>query len=208
MIRVTRRIRLLPLSLFIAAFCCDARSAAQILQPDFLWSGVAPGSEGKTSPEATRITPEGEHVISNIHRPAIFVYLPANVAATGVAVLVIPGGGHREIWIDHEGFNIATWLNHNGVPAFVLKYRLAREPGSTYTVDGTELSDVQRAIRLIRSRAAEWGIDPNRLGAGKKHTVRLPRLRRRRPPGHFRRRSRALSCSTEGGRLHRAPRVF
>jgi len=79
-------------------------------------------------------------------------------------VLVIPGGGHRELWMDHEGYNIAEWLSHHGVAAFVLKYRLAREPGSTYAVEGTELSDAQRALRLIKSRATEWGVDPNRLG--------------------------------------------
>jgi acetyl esterase/lipase len=90
--------------------------------------------------------------------------LPPKGNATGAAVLVIPGGGHRELWMDHEGYNVAAWLSQHGVAAFVLKYRLAKEAGSTYTVEGTELSDVQRALRLIRSRSAEWDVDPNRLG--------------------------------------------
>jgi endo-1,4-beta-xylanase len=76
----------------------------------------------------------------------------------------MPGGGHRELWIDHEGYNVAAWLSSQGVAAFVLKYRLAKEPGSTYTVEGTELSGTQRALRLIKSRAAEWGVDPNHPG--------------------------------------------
>ena len=66
--------------------------------------------------------------------------------------------------MDHEGYRVAAWLSSHGVAAFVLKYRLAKEEGSSYTVDGTELGDVERALRLIRSRAVEWGVDPDRLG--------------------------------------------
>lgn len=66
--------------------------------------------------------------------------------------------------MDHEGYRVAKWLSDHGVAAFVLKYRLAREPGSTYTVEGTALSDIKRALRLVRSRASEWGVDPERIG--------------------------------------------
>lgn len=141
-----------------------ASSLAQVPDPIYLWPQGAPGSEGKTAPESTRLSADGEHIISSINRPAILPYLPDKGSTTGAAVLVIPGGGHRELWMDHEGYNVASWLSHHGVAAFVLKYRLAKEPGSTYTVEGTELNDTQRALRLIRSRAAKWGIDPNRLG--------------------------------------------
>jgi endo-1,4-beta-xylanase len=79
-------------------------------------------------------------------------------------VIIAPGGGHRELWIDHEGYAVAEWLSDHGIAGFVLKYRLARETGSTYSVEGTELGDMQRAIRLVRSRAAEWGLDPSRIG--------------------------------------------
>src|SRR2546421_326254 len=75
-----------------------------------------------------------------------------------------PGGGHSALWMDHEGYNIASWLSARGVAGFVLKYRLARETGSTYTIEGTSLADTQRAIRLVRSRAAEWGVNPDRIG--------------------------------------------
>jgi endo-1,4-beta-xylanase len=136
--------------------------AQQLVVP--LWPGVAPGSERKTAAESVRVTEQGDHVISGVHHPSITVYLPVPGTDTGVSVLVIPGGGHREIWIDHEGYNVAAWLSQHGIAAFVLKYRLAREPGSTYTVEGTELQDTQRAIRLIRSRAAEWKVDPDRIG--------------------------------------------
>ena len=129
-----------------------------------LWTGTPPGSMETTVPEALRITPEGDHVIWAVHHPSITVYLPAAGSSTGVGVLVIPGGGHKEIWIDHEGYAVAAWLSQHGIAAFVLKYRLAREPGSKYTIEGTELQDTQRALRTIRSRAAEWGVKPDHLG--------------------------------------------
>nr|MBA3440695.1 alpha/beta hydrolase [Pyrinomonadaceae bacterium] len=80
------------------------------------------------------------------------------------AVIIVPGGGHRELWVDHEGHHLAKWLSARGIAAFVLKYRLAREPNSTYKVDEHALIDTQRAIRLVRSRARGWGIAPSRIG--------------------------------------------
>ena len=130
----------------------------------YLWPNGAPGSAGQTAAETVRITPDGEHIVSTVHHPSITVYTPSADKATGAAVIVIPGGGHREIWMDHEGYRVAAWLREHGVAAFVLKYRLAREAGSTYTVEGTELQDIQRTIRLVRSRASDWSIDPNRVG--------------------------------------------
>ena len=143
-----------------------AAAMAQIGPPTiFLWPNGAPGSEGKADiPEGARVTPQGDHVLSAIHRPAIIPYGPMHDTGTGAAVVIIPGGGHSELWIDHEGHNVAKWLAAHGVTAFVLKYRLAREKGSTYTVEGTALADTQRAIRLIRSQAAGYHIDPNRIG--------------------------------------------
>jgi acetyl esterase/lipase len=129
-----------------------------------LWPAGAPGSQGKTAPEIVRVSPQGDHIISSIHSPSVTVYLPPPGKATGVAVIIAPGGGHRELWIDHEGYAVAEWLSDHGVAGFVLKYRLARETGSTYTVEGTELQDMQRAIRLVRSRASEWSLDPSRIG--------------------------------------------
>jgi len=130
-----------------------------------LWPNGAPGSAGKTEAETMRIAqPGGDHVVTLVNQPSIAPYVPVPGQGNGAAVLVIPGGGHREIWIDHEGYNVARWLSQRGVAAFVLKYRLAKATNSTYTVDGDELGDVQRAIRLVRSRAKDWGIDPHRLG--------------------------------------------
>jgi acetyl esterase/lipase len=130
-----------------------------------VWPGDAPGSEGKTATEKVRLTPEdGEHVVSSVHRPTLTLFLPTAAQASGAAVIVCPGGGHRELWMDHEGYNVGRWLAAHGVAALVLKYRLAREEGSDYKVEEHSLADAQRAIRLVRSRAGEWGVDPARVG--------------------------------------------
>jgi len=138
--------------------------AAQEPTPILLWPNGAPGSEGKTAPEAVRLTELGEHIVSQVHHPSLTPYLPVAGQGTGAAVVVIPGGGHRELWMDHEGYRVGRWLAAHGIAAFVLKYRLAREPGSTYTIEGHSLKDVQRALRLVRSRASTWGIAPDRVG--------------------------------------------
>jgi acetyl esterase/lipase len=129
-----------------------------------LWPNGAPGSEGKTGKEKVRISEEGDHVISNIHNPSITTYLPLKDKSTGAAVIIVPGGGHKELWIDHEGYTEAKWLSDRGIATFVLKYRLAKDSNSTYTIDKDELADILRAIRLVRSRAKEWGIDTARMG--------------------------------------------
>jgi endo-1,4-beta-xylanase len=137
-----------------------------IAQPEeiLLWPNGAPGSEGKMPDEKVRVTATGDHVVSGIHSPSITPFLPTPGKANGTAVIIAPGGGHRELWIDHEGYNPAKWLSERGVTAFVLKYRLAREEKSTYTIDEHELADIRRAIRLVRSRAKEWNIDTARIG--------------------------------------------
>src|SRR5579863_6816818 len=85
-----------------------------------LWPNGAPGSEGKNTAETVRITPEGDHIVSNVNQPSITVYLPAKDTATGAAVVIAPGGGHVELWMDHEGYNVANWLSAHGVAAFIL----------------------------------------------------------------------------------------
>ena len=130
----------------------------------YLWPNGAPGSEGKTSEEVVKVQPAGDRVISNVHKPSITVYLPSKETATGASVVIAPGGGHSALWADHEGHNIAKYLQERGVAGFVLKYRLAREKESTYTIEGTSLQDTQRAIKLVKSKSAEWGVDPERIG--------------------------------------------
>ena|SRR5438309_11521479 len=120
-----------------------------------LWPDGAPGSEGKTDKEVVQRAASGERSVFSVHHPSISPYLPPQARATGAAVIVIPGGGHRVLAIDHEGYNVAQWLSERGIAAFVLKYRLARETNSTYQVEVHAFADTQRAIRLVRSRASE-----------------------------------------------------
>jgi endo-1,4-beta-xylanase len=151
-------------SLFAAICSLVLFAAASFAQEQILlWPSGAPGSEGKNAPETMRISPPDEQVLSNINFPSITPFLPDPVKENGVAVIVIPGGGHRDVWITHEGYRVAEAMRQRGIAAFVLRYRLYRAEGSTYTLDD-ELKDVQRALRLVKSRAAEWKIDPERVG--------------------------------------------
>ena len=150
------RLAILTLATAMATFAADP-------QVVLLWPAGAPGSEGKTGDEVVRVV-NGENVVNNVHKPSIVVYLPAMEKGTGAAVVIAPGGGHSDLWADHEGHNVAKWLRDNGVAGIVVKYRLARQKESTYTVEGHAFPDMLRAIRVVRSRAAEWGIDPARVG--------------------------------------------
>ncbi|MDB6039574.1 MAG: Endo,4-beta-xylanase [Verrucomicrobiales bacterium] len=129
-----------------------------------LWPNGAPGSEGKKAAEVVERGKNGERSVFQVHNPSIAPYLPPRAKATGAAVIVIPGGGHRVLAIEHEGYNVGLWLSEHGIAAFVLKYRLARETNSTYKVEVEALADTQRAVRMVRSRAQEWGIDPASVG--------------------------------------------
>ena len=153
--------RTLSIVVLLTASFAAAQRPAEIP----LWPGGAPGSDGKPTTEVVTTSASGELSVSGIHHPSITPYLPTRESATGLAILVVPGGGHRVLAITHEGYNVAEWLRDRGIAAFVLKHRLAREAGSTYKIEVEAFADTQRALRLIRSRANEWGIDPDRLGA-------------------------------------------
>jgi endo-1,4-beta-xylanase len=146
--------------LFIASLAMAADAPPVIL----LWPNGAPGSEGKTADEVVKVTANGERIITGVNKPSVTVFLPKNEIATGVGVLIAPGGGHYQLSYDSEGCYVGQWLAERGIAGFVLTNRLAREKGSTYTIEGDELPDTQRAMRLIRSHAAEWNVDPDRLG--------------------------------------------
>ena len=153
-------------ALFLAtSLLSTALLAAELPKEILLWPNGAPGSEGKTEKELQVKNAAGEVTsVSRIHNPSLTPYLPAADKANGCAVLVIPGGGHRVLAIQHEGYNVGEWLRDRGIAAFVLKHRLAKETNSTYQIEVESLADTQRAMRLIRSRATEWHVDPARLG--------------------------------------------
>jgi endo-1,4-beta-xylanase len=156
--------KIFMLAALLALCACGVFAQDTTHQEILLWPNGAPGSEGKTGAESLRITDQGDHVITDVNNPSIKPYYPAAGTNTGVAIIVIPGGGHSEIWITHEGYNPAKWFAEQGITCFVLKYRLAKAKSSTYTVDGDEVADLQRAIRLVKSRAAEWHIDTAKIG--------------------------------------------
>jgi acetyl esterase/lipase len=124
-----------------------------------LWPKGAPGSEARAG-EVEKV--DGTNV-TNVHNPSITAFIPA-VDATGVAVVIAPGGGHSKLCLGHEGYALAQWFMEHGIAAFVLKYRLAREPGSTYTIQDHAMADARRALRTVRSRAKDWGLKPDRIG--------------------------------------------
>ena len=134
-----------------------AQEAGEVIH---LWDNGAPGFESrKDEPEKAE-----SYWVKSIHNPSITAFLPPPDKATGAAVIICPGGGHRELVFKAEGVDAAKYLNSIGVAAFVLKYRLAREEGAPYDLNVHAKQDAQRAIRLVRSRAAEWRIDPTRVG--------------------------------------------
>lgn len=145
----------LLLSLLLATTTIRAH-AADTPPTVLLWPNGAPGSEGKTAPEKITSTPTLANAVTSVHKPSLTIYLPSKDTNTKAAVVVIPGGGHRLLAIEHEGYAVGRWLSERGIAAFILKYRLAREEGSTYQVETHALADTQRAIRLVRSKAPSF----------------------------------------------------
>jgi acetyl esterase/lipase len=149
------------LQLIVPIITMSLTSSAQakpIIIP--LWPNGAPGFENrKDEPEQAK-----DYWVKNIHNPSIAVYLPPKEKATGAAVVICPGGGHRLLVYNAEGTEPAAFLNNLGVAAIVLKYRLAREENSPYSLDKHPREDAYRAMRLVRSHAKEWGIDTARVG--------------------------------------------
>jgi endo-1,4-beta-xylanase len=157
--RVTGLVAVCGLGLGMATAAVAQRAAVP------LWANGAPGSEGKTTPEVVSApNPDGERIVTGVNIPSLTPYLVRGSKAPVAAIIVAPGGGHYQLTIDDEGYDVAKFLSGHGVAAFVLKYRLAHEKGSTYTVDGDEMNDMRRAIRMVKARAAEWGVDPARVG--------------------------------------------
>jgi acetyl esterase/lipase len=159
-----------------------------------LYPGVAPGSENAKQKEVSFVNPDKQTRIRNVTQPTLTAYLPERGKANGTAMIVAPGGGFMHLAIEKEGSEMARWLQARGVAAFVLKYRLmdtgteeeyrdraaamarATQPGSPTPTTPTApnparqqavefaIADGAQAVRLVRHRAAEWGIAPDRIG--------------------------------------------
>lgn len=139
------------------SFAQPAGSAPAVVS---LWPNGAPGSEARRgeSEEAR------EYWVRNVHNPSLTVFPADPRHANGASIVVIPGGGHRILVWTTEGINVARALNRMGITVFVLKYRLANEEGSTYSVEGDAAADARRAVRWVRANAATYNLDPRRIG--------------------------------------------
>lgn len=156
------RARLLPIATLTLLAAANALADPVVID---LWPGAAPGSEGVHEEEVWQERGKGivDRSVGKVHQPTLTAYLPLAEKNTGVGIIIAPGGGYRHLAIDKEGHDIAKWLNTLGVAAFVLKYRLPRTEGHNYSI-GTALADAKRAVRLVRSRAAEWNLDAKPIG--------------------------------------------
>jgi acetyl esterase/lipase len=140
-----------------------------------VWPGEAPDELGDLGPERVRMSPkldraqvevtEPTRLIRGVTQPTITVCRPAKEIDTGAAVLICPGGGYWDLYWQLEGEEVADWLNSLGVSGIILKYRVPRRPDEPENEPARRpLQDAQRAIRLVRSKADEWGLDPQRIG--------------------------------------------
>lgn len=156
------------------AICLLLFSAGRVPAEDVfelpIWPGVAPGSAESTLEEEYRDRPitDGTDVaqdrhVSGVTEPTLTVYLPDNDQATGTLVVICPGGGFSILAIDKEGHDVARWLQSQGIAGAVVKYRLPDPEVGVFVHNGS-IPDVQRAIRIVRSRAEEWNVDPEKIG--------------------------------------------
>jgi acetyl esterase/lipase len=133
-----------------------------------VWPNGAPGAPANPPPEADTTTPKENLIagkplirLGNVSTPTLTLYSPA-AKNTGAAVVVFPGGGYRILAIDLEGTEVCDWLNTAGITCVLLKYRVPDT--GPYPKSAAALQDAQRAVGIVRSHAAEWHIDPKRIG--------------------------------------------
>jgi acetyl esterase/lipase len=141
--RITFVCIITTISFVIAMPVVQAASSHEV---KLLWPDGAPGAKGND---------DGD-------KPSLTIYLPDKEKATGAAVVIFPGGGYGHLAMDHEGHQITEWLNSIGVAGFIVKYR-HHNSGAGYG-HPAPIQDAQRAIRTVRSRAKQWGVDPDRIG--------------------------------------------
>jgi acetyl esterase/lipase len=140
-----------------------------------IWPGTPPDEPGTIGAETTRMSPKSERkqvevfeptlLVTNVTKPTLTIYRPDKDKDTGAAVIICPGGGYWNLYWQLEGEEVAAWLNSIGVTGMILKYRVPRRPDEVRGEPARRpLQDAQRAVSLVRSRASEWGIHPQRIG--------------------------------------------
>jgi acetyl esterase/lipase len=160
-------------ALFSLVLICPATTADPLIVD--VWPGRAPDETGDIGPEKVLMSPasgrtdievaEPTRMITNVSKPTLTIYRPPKDRDTGTAMLICPGGGYWNLYWQLEGEEVATWLNSVGITGIILKYRVPRHPDEIKGEPARRpLQDAQRAVSLVRSRAAEWGIHPDRIG--------------------------------------------
>ncbi len=144
----------------VSAIAWSDTVASKDPEPVPIWKGGAPGSDSAHWPRAD-YREEWEipgEVLTGVTEPTVQVFLPQPSASTGVAVVICPGGGYRNLWIAKEGWKVARELQKRGIAGIVLKYRHYNQSAA--------VQDAHRAVRYVRSRAKEWGINEQKIGIG------------------------------------------
>ncbi len=166
-------------ALTAALFLCSAnapflKAADQPLVVP-LWPGKPPDETANIGPEKVHMSKildrkqvevtQATRLLTNVSNPTITICRPPRDKDTGTAIVICPGGGYWDLYWQLEGEEVAAWLNSLGITGIILKYRVPRRPDEPKAEPARRpLQDAQRAISLIRSRASEWGIRPNRIG--------------------------------------------
>ena len=147
-----------------------------------LWAEGEIDTSGWDQPEEDTVLPNGLKVVRNVSRPTLTAYLPDPAITTGTSVIVCPGGAYHFLAYVHEGIEVARWLNQQGITAFLLKYRIVQTGDDFPACVDQNMNDPQKkaalvepvyplitadslqALRLVRARAAEWNLNPGRIG--------------------------------------------
>jgi len=161
------KVALSSMLILVSVFSLNGNQSACAQEPDklirerfSLWEQGAPDSvDRKDEPEQAK-----DYWVKNVHDPSVTVFRPPTGQANGTAVVIFPGGGHRMLVYTAEGYDPAEYFVRQGVTAFVIKYRLAREDGSPYKLNVHPRADGRRAMRWVRAHAAHYKIDPNKIG--------------------------------------------
>ena len=164
-------------SLALMLCLCSAWAQPPAVKPLVvdLWPGKPPDDAGiagdekvfelKIGGKTYEVGGKPTQWVTNVTKPTLTIYRPAKDKDTGVAMLICPGGGYHNLGWDVEGEEVAAWLNAKGMTGIILKYRCPRRAGD---VKGEPpigpLKDAQRAVSLVRGKAKEWGIDPQKIG--------------------------------------------
>jgi len=165
--------KILSFSLCVIFACGHLGAQTNVLQPSPghtqvpIWPGAAPDAQPVPGAEyvTNTLTPKGKPLVwvCNVSQPTMTVYSPKGTK-TGIAIVVFPGGGYNALAMDLEGTEICEWLTSKGITAVLLKYRVPTPRREAYGASQMALEDAQRTLGLVRFHAAEWHIDPHKIG--------------------------------------------